>query len=76
MITAINNQVTKKNKFKKKKELYKDTLLTSVNVDPTLVVQLLFTESPVGQTGFIWLLEKQTNQTLMTLFFLFLQQFS
>lgn len=75
MITAINNQVTKKNKLKKK-ELYKDTLLTSVNVDPTLVVQLLFTESPVGQTGFIWLLEKQTNQTLMTLFFLFLQQFS
>lgn len=76
MITAINNQVTKKNKLKKKKELYKDTLLTSVNVDPTLVVQLLFTESPVGQTGFIWLPEKKTNQTLMTLFFLFLQQFS
>lgn len=58
MITAINNQVTKKNKLKKK-ELYKDTLLTSVNVDPTLVVQLLFTESPVGQTGFIWLPKKQ-----------------
>lgn len=75
MITAINNQVTKKNKLKKK-ELYKDTLLTSVNVDPTLVVQLLFTESPVGQTGFICLPKKKTNQTLMTLFFLFLQQFS
>lgn len=60
MITAINNQVTKKNKLKKK-ELYKDTLLTSVNVDPTLVVQLLFTESPVGQTGFICL-PKKTKQ--------------
>lgn len=35
-----------------------------MNVDLTLVVQLLFTESPVGQTGFICLLKKKSDTFL------------
>lgn len=43
-----------------------------MNVDPTLVVQLLFTESPVGQTGFIWLPEKKhKSDTYDTFLFVF-----